>query len=67
MFLHNCFLTGTFQKKDMGTVIKVSGSNALHRSFLLGSLILANVGSYPRLSSIHRHTAHLKTGVSLLK
>ena len=48
---------------DMGTVTKVSGSDALHTSFFLGSLILSNVRSYPRLKSIYSHTACLKTGV----
>ena len=47
----------------MAKVIKVSGSYALHRSLFLGSLILSKVSSYRRLNSIHRHTAHLKTGV----
>ena len=44
-------------------MIKVRGSDVLHRSFFLGSLILSNVSSYPRLNNIHRHTAYLKTGV----
>ena len=34
--------------KDMGTVLKVSGLDALHRSFSLGFLILSDVSSSPR-------------------
>ena len=33
----------------MGTVIKVSGLDASHRRFFLGSPILSTVSSYPRL------------------
>ena len=43
--------------KDMGTVIKVNGLDALHRSFSLGFVILSNVTNYSKLyiSLIRKH------------
>ena len=43
--------------KDMGTVIKVSGLDALYKSFSLGFVILSNFTSYPKLyvSLIRKH------------
>ena len=53
--VHSMHISDRATAKDMGTVIKVRGLNALHRRFSLGFFILSNASSYRRpYIEIHR-------------